>query len=153
MENKSVPELNPNLSPQATDLIYVSKRKSQGGYIDRKAQLTAVKVFSNTSRTIVKTGDYTVPASECDDRWFSNRNALGSVRFTLPSVVVGAKIGFLIESSHSVVVTPQTSDKIVPDGVTDGVSVSSSGLGSCIFLRGYPDGWHVMSKVGNWSAV
>jgi hypothetical protein len=153
MQNKTVPQLTPNTSPQATDLVYVSKRKSQGGYIDRKAELVVVKVFSNTSRTMPKTGDYSVSSAECDDRWFSNRNALSTLTFYLPSVVVGIKVGFLIESPHAVIVTPQLNDRIVPDGVSDGVSISASGIGSSIFLRGYVDGWHVLSEVGNWSAV
>lgn len=153
MANKSIPQLNPDTSPKRTYLFYTAKRKNQGGYVDRKSELSTLKIFSNTSRTMPKGGNYTVSATECDDRWFSNRNAVAAITFSLPPVQPGLVVGFTIEKSYSVTITPNVNDKIMPDGGADGVSIIATVVGSSITLRGYDDGWHVLSEVGSWIAV
>jgi len=153
MPNRSIPELTENTSPALTDLVYLAKKSYLGFYLDRRCLLSVLKSFSVFCRTIKKGSSYVVLSSDCDKRWVSNNGALVNITFILPATVVGAEIGFVVEEAHKITISPQSTDKIMPTGVTDGVSIQSSTQGSSIYLKGYVDGWLAVSETGTWAAV
>ena len=149
--SKTVIQLPENTSPQATDLFYVAKGAYTGSYMDRKVTFANFKKYVNTDKTVIKNSDYTIPISQCDKRCYSNRDATGTIIIYLPKSVDGAEIGFELEENQKIKLQPDSIDKMTPISDTAGVAIECSVKGGCISLRGYPNGWYVVSQQGTWT--
>ena len=148
--SKNVTELTETTSPVGTDLVYISKRGTSGSFSDRKSKMTTVKNFSRTDKTIARTGDFAIVIGQCDKRWFSNRNAVSTITITLPTAVDGKEVGVLLEVNQKIIIKPQATDMITPITIIDGESIECSTIGNNVYLRGYTDGWYIVSQEGTW---
>lgn len=151
MASKNVLELDEETSPALTDLVYIAFRSGIGTFADRKVVLSTLKKYSRTSKTSVKTGNYSIPSSQCDKRWISNRDATGTVNLYLPLAEDGKEIGFMLEAGQKIKIIPNAADTIFLISTTAGEAIESSTLGNTIYLRGTVSGWHVVSQEGTWT--
>lgn len=152
MANRSIPELTDNASPSVTDLAYMATRSHVGFYYDRKCLLSVLKKFVTLMRTTKKPTGYIVTSGECDKRYMSNQGATANTVFTLPLSVGELEIGFVIEENYKLTIVPNPIDRIMPTGVSIGVSIESSVQGSSVYLKGYAGGWLMVSQGGTWTA-
>jgi hypothetical protein len=153
MADQTIPSLTETTSLQRKDLLYVAKKSLQGGFADRQASMIALARFIRIPQTEEKSSNYVIQASECDKRWFSNKDATSGIQFSLPTAADGLEVGFVIETADDITVVPQALDTLFPTGVTDGTALTASVLGSAIYLRGFSEGWCILSEVGTWSTV
>jgi hypothetical protein len=123
-----------------------------GFYYDRQTALGILKNFSNFCRLTGKTANYTVGATQCDKRWFSNKSSIINIVFMLPESDNSYEIGFVVEESFKITVTPQPTEIIVPKTISVGSSIESSTVGSSIYLKGIGGKWQIISESGTWSA-
>jgi hypothetical protein len=151
MANQSLPDLNNNSSPTIANFTYTARDNGSSWFADAKITLGTTKSFCSTSSVVQKTSSYTVSASDCDGRWFSDYGASGNVTFTLPSSQSGYEIGFILEENlRWIELKPDSEDSIFPIGGA-GVSVFGSVQGSTAYLRAVQDGWQIVSSYGMWS--
>ena len=149
--SKSVPELPENTNPQGIDLFYLAKAGSLGSYSDKKSNLENIKKYVKVSKTVIKSGSYTISINQCDKRWYSNRDATSSIIFVLPKSEDGKEVGILLEENKTVRITPNPLDIISPISTTIGQSIQCNIRGNNVYLRGYPDGWAIVSQEGTWN--
>jgi len=119
--------------------------------MDRKVTFANFKKYVNTDKTVIKNSDYTIPISQCDKRFYSNRDATGTIIIYLPKSVDGIEVGFELEENQKIKLQPDSADKMTPISGTAGVAIECSVKGSCIYLRGYTNGWYVVSQQGTWT--
>ncbi len=149
--SKKVTELDLNTSPKVTDLVYVARVGAGPSWADKKVVCQTLKDFVNVNQTEIKGGSYTIQASECDKRWFSNGYATGEISFALPAAVDGMEIGIFVESSYTLNFYPQPTALIFPTNVTPGDGLSSNTVGSSIYLRALGSSWQIVSQEGTWT--
>lgn len=152
MPNSSLPNLTTKSVPALTDLTYIAKDDLAGWFTDSKCSVTTLKSFCVTSPTVVKTVDYSIPSSECDGRWFSNKGASSSIKFILPVSEEEIEVSFVLEANNIwTEISPRGNDFIAPISTVDGQSVYGLNFGSTIRLRGIRGGWQVFSSYGTWN--
>jgi hypothetical protein len=150
MADSPVTTLTKNNSPDFNDIMYVGQDNGSNWYLDKKADFGTIQDHATSINTINKGGNYTIPISECDGRWISNKSTSGHTIYSLPEGKEGYQISFVIEANQWLEINPISTDSILPTGVTVNGNVYSQSIGSTIVLRGFEGGWLISSMYGTW---
>jgi hypothetical protein len=153
MADQTIPSLTEATTVFDADLVYVARKGLQGGFSDNHATVATLGRFLRTGQTEEKSSNYVISVAECDKRWFSNKDSTLSIEFSLPPAADGLEVGIVLEENESVVVAPQGTDTLFPTGVSDGVKITASLAGATVYLRGFSEGWCILSEVGTWVTV
>jgi hypothetical protein len=148
MADKRLIQLNETTKLDDLDLVYSTGPVSS----DAAITLKVLRDLVNPVETIVdKSVSYNVLPADCDGGWFSNKNAWTSVNFSLPEASDNLTIGFIVEESEQLIITPTVNDKVAFINTIDGDDIRSNTIGDSVFLRATNNDWYIVYLGGSWT--